>query len=284
MDEKQAPYPYPLPEIDPAWRTKLVKTVAEHCSRGNWNALPALARLLEGVGCRDAAILDHLRKYEHAEFCFPNRNGGCWEGTCWVVRAILEKSQRVVAKWKDGENECTAPVVNPGDWWGMAWLVTHAVSYFPDQAVVEADNPGNAEDIWVESKLGVHARISDDELKDYQTSPGRGGENPEPPEYGCSFTGDGTAYDSESIQITGREYGGGYSNKKYVPFPCLYVGPGIPPEGVNSKRYSNRGDCEGCGKDCYPVDEYPYYDNGTYCSESCYIRAKDGVEPEPEAG
>jgi hypothetical protein len=54
--------PFAPPRFDPAWRTPDVKTLAESIAKeGSFEDLPILADPLEDAGCRDGALLAHLR-------------------------------------------------------------------------------------------------------------------------------------------------------------------------------------------------------------------------------
>jgi len=165
---------------------------------------------------------------------------------------------KITASFKSGENEVAGvPVVNPGDRWGKAWLITVADCAFPSQFIVEADCAGDAQDEFIESDYGKSCRIGEDELKDYGFPVSKGdiiggkevlvdgwmrldGEW-QPEQDGLIennyMSGNGILADTSSIQIDGRE---GWDIK--CPFPCLYHGEGIPDGGLTPLQFSEWGD------------------------------------------
>lgn len=76
---------------------------------------------------------------------------------------------KVTAKFKVGNGEeQQAPVLNPGDWFGKAWLLEVACGYWPVYFVVEADSATDAMDELAESEeYGHHVRIDEDAYADY---------------------------------------------------------------------------------------------------------------------
>jgi hypothetical protein len=250
----QCTFPYPLPTVIPAWRTSTVVAITSGiAAEGAWDRLPILADALQEAGCDDAEILTHLRHCEHGKEKWPNRNGGCWEGTCWVIREIQQKSQKVVAVYaNDGPAQLdlrAAPVVNPGNGFGEVYLVTPETWADGPVYAVEGQNHGEAEDEFIDSRYGEHFRISDNELKDYVTDSGSWGDNPQPPEYRCSFTDSGTPYDSEMIHVNDTEMA-------RLLDTIRYVGPGIPPDGVKPTQFGrDQWECVICNKKFYLFDD-----------------------------
>jgi DNA-directed RNA polymerase subunit RPC12/RpoP len=214
-----------------------------------------------------------------------NRTGGCWQGTCWAVNHLLGKEQRLVAKHPDPETSgefWEYPVVNPGGWFGKTWRITHETSHWPPGFIVEADNPGEAEDEWVDSPYGVHARISEEDLKDYEDPTAYDDQGRFVGVHTCTFTGDGTPYDAESIMIDGAE---SRSRGDHMPFPCLYFGPGLPKKGVNPLVYYDPPTCDQCGTKLYAPPTLTY-DGHFVCSLDClndYTAANPPEEAETEA-
>lgn len=302
IDRLRCSCPYPLPTVNPSWRTSTVVAMASGIlAEGAWDRLPILADALQDADCDDEEILTHLRaayrprkcrcvtaegkilksckickgtgslthglEWErvpmHADGKFPNRNGGCWEGTCWVVRAILQKEQKVVARYEQAATPRYAPVINPGSDVPnhRVWIVVPNTWVDGPEYAVEAVNGTDAESDFVDSKFGEHYRISDEDLKDYMTDPGEWSESPRPPEYSCAFSDSGHPYDSENILVFGREREG---------HPVVYVGPGLPYEGVSPVDYANaRWECEVCGKHfCCPGSEQ-------VCSPECLKKRDD---------
>jgi hypothetical protein len=271
-DRLRCSCPYPLPAVTPSWRTpSVVATASGIAAEGAWDRLPELAAALEAAGCKDEAILAHLRterlvrhgepfehkgqtlvissdEAAHKPGKFPDRNGGCWEGSCWVVDLVLQKEPRVVAKYAHegamAGDVWYAPVLNPGSDVPQhrVWIVVPTTWAGGPEFAVEASSPTSAEDVFIDDDdFGKDHRISADDLKDYRTDPGEWGDNPKPPEYSCSWTGSGNAYDSQEIHVYGRDREG------YVG--VVYVGPGLPHDGVTPTMYATeRWQCVVCDK------------------------------------
>lgn len=105
------------------------------------------------------------------------------------------------------------PVLNPGDWFGKTWLLEIGGSYWPLFLVVEADSVTDAIDELADNeKYGHNIVVADEDLGDYE---------PETCNYGPS----GQVLDLDHLMIHGQE--GADS-----PWPCRYVGDGLPNEGV----------------------------------------------------
>ncbi len=252
--------------------------------QGAWADLPILADALQDAGCDDADILDHLRgvsehhavpfvegkllewdQVTHSEGVFPNLNGGCWQGTCWVVQMLLQRPQRIVAHYNvEGTfvgDLWESPVINPGAADGRAWLIEPSTWANGPTYVVESKYVTGAEDELVDDDdFGKHYRISEEDLKDYLVQPGEWGENPEPPEYSCEWTGSGNPYNSEDIFIHGDE-------TAPVPWACRYHGPGLPPKGLDPRAYANFGPCEHCKRERFPCVRWLPH---RICSKACY--------------
>jgi hypothetical protein len=68
----------------------------------------------------------------------------------------------------NGHELTNIPVLNPGDWFGKAWLVELGGSYFPLFLFVEADSMSDAIDELAENeKYGHQIIVADDDLCDY---------------------------------------------------------------------------------------------------------------------
>lgn len=280
---KKLPFPDRMPVFQASWRTSTAVAISSGivAAKGEWGSLPILADALQDAGCDDPDILNHLRTHEHEPGIFPNRCGGCWEGTCWVVQLVLQQSQRVIARYTHvgtmrGDYQY-APVVNPGAADGRTWCIVPTTWAGGPEYVVEAKTVTGAEDVLIDDDdLGKDYRIEDGDLVDYMTSPGRGGENPEPPEYSCSWTGDGHPYDTEGIYIYGQEH-------QHFPWACSYFGPGIPHKGVHPWSYANFGECEWCGKERFPMSRMRPF---KLCCGACLraVEADRELEQNPEGG
>ena len=104
-------------------------------------------------------------------------------------------------------------VLNPGNWFGKAWLVELGGSYSSLYVVIEADSMSDAIDELAENeKYGHQIVVADEDLGDYDL------EN-------CHYSGTGQVLDLDHLMIHGRE-------GSECPFPCRYFGDGLPEEGV----------------------------------------------------
>ena len=104
-------------------------------------------------------------------------------------------------------------VLNPGDWFGKAWLVEIGGSYSSLYVVIEADSMSDAIDELAENeKYGHQIVVADEDLGDY-------------PEGDRHYSGSGQVLDLDHLMIYGTE-------GSDCPFPCRYFGDGLPEEGV----------------------------------------------------
>ncbi len=104
-------------------------------------------------------------------------------------------------------------VLNPGGWFGKAWLLEIGGSHWPLLLVVEADSVTDAIDELADhEKYAHHIVVPEEDLGDY----------PEDERY---YGPSGQVLDLDHLMIHGQE--GSDS-----PWPCTYHGDGLPPEGV----------------------------------------------------
>ena len=138
-------------------------------------------------------------------------------------------------------------VINPGDYFGKAYIVGVEMGYHVEQFVVEANGEGDAIDEFVDSKFGHLAHIPDDALGDYDmgldgeeapewatwrdlTGKYRTGTPPrEVPHYGGNC---GEPCDLDNIQLHD------------APKALRYFGPFIPQWGLTPKDYSDWGNVD----------------------------------------
>ena len=113
----------------------------------------------------------------------------------------------------NGHDLTDIPVLNPGDWFGKAWLVELGGSYCPLFLIVEADSMSDAIDELAEhEKYGHNIIVADEDLGDY-------------PEDDRHYSGTGQVLDLDHLMIYGQE-------GSACPFRCRYHGDGLPEEGV----------------------------------------------------
>ncbi len=113
----------------------------------------------------------------------------------------------------NGHDLTDIAVLNPGDWFGKAWLIEIGGSYFPLFLVVEADSINDAIDELADNDKFGHLIIVDDaDLGDYPQ---------EDRHYGPS----GQVLDLDHLMIHGQE-------GVECPWKCRYHGDGLPDEGM----------------------------------------------------
>ena len=113
------------------------------------------------------------------------------------------------------------PVLNPGDWFGKAWLLMIGGSYWPLFLIVEADSATDAIDELADSeKYGHHIVVLDKDLTDY-------------PEEDRHYGPSGQVLDLDHLMIHGQEGAD-------CPFPCSYHGDGLPSEGLKPTDFCDR--------------------------------------------
>jgi hypothetical protein len=113
------------------------------------------------------------------------------------------------------------PVLNPGDWFGKAWLLEIGGSFWPLFLVVEADSVTEAIDELADNeKYAHHIVVSPEDLGDY-------------PEDERHYGPSGQVLDLDHLMIHGQE---GVD----CPFLCTYNGDGLPPEGMTPLDFCNR--------------------------------------------
>ena len=113
----------------------------------------------------------------------------------------------------NGHDLTDVPVLNPGDWFGKAWLIELGGSYSSLYLIVEADSMCDAIDELAENdKYGHQIIVADEDLGDY-------------PEGNRHYSGTGQVLDLDHLMIYGQE-------GSDCPFRCRYHGDGLPAEGV----------------------------------------------------
>lgn len=113
----------------------------------------------------------------------------------------------------NGHDLTDIPIINPGGWFGKAWLLEIGGSYWPLFLIVEADTISDAIDELAENeKYGHNIVVPDADLGDY-------------PEDDRHYSGAGQVLDLDHLMVHGQE-------GSDCPFPCRYFGDGLPEEGV----------------------------------------------------
>jgi len=93
----------------------------------------------------------------------------------------------------NGHNLTDILVINPGGWFGKAWLIELGGSYTPLFIVVEADSVSEAIDELSDNEtFGHQIHVSDDDLADYA-------------EDDRHYDGSGRVIDLEHVMVHGRE-------------------------------------------------------------------------------
>lgn len=118
-----------------------------------------------------------------------------------------------------GQDLTDIPVLNPGDWWGKAWLVEIGGSYTPLFLVVEADSVSDAiDELSDDPTYGPQIHVPDSDLGDY-------------PEDERHYDGSGQVIDLDWVTIHGQE-------RTDIPVPMTFHGEGLPAEGIDPRSFA----------------------------------------------
>ena len=113
------------------------------------------------------------------------------------------------------------PVINPGDWFGKAWLIEIGGSYSPLFLIVEADTIQDAIDELADNeKYGHNIVVPVEDLADYDTET-------------CNYGPSGQVIDLDHLMIHGQEGAD-------CPFPCRYFGDGLSKDGMEPTDFHCR--------------------------------------------
>lgn len=119
-------------------------------------------------------------------------------------------------KTRFGE-ETDVPVINPGGWFGKAWIVEIGVGNTAFFYIVEADGYHDAENEFSDSeKYGHMIHVSDEDSGDY-------------PEDQKEYNGSGRHIDTSNMMIHGP-----------CPSAIRYHGDNLPSEGVTPEQYMDQ--------------------------------------------
>src|SRR5207248_3361530 len=109
-------------------------------------------------------------------------------------------------------------VLNPGGWFGKAWLLELGGSYTPLFLVVEADSVTDAIDELSDNEtFGHQIHVPEADLGDY-------------PEDDRHYDGSGRVIDTEHVMVYGQE-------RTELPYPLKYHGDGLPLEGIDPRQF-----------------------------------------------
>jgi hypothetical protein len=115
------------------------------------------------------------------------------------------------------------PVLNPGDWFGKAWLLELGECYSPFFLVVEADTISDAIDELSDNQTyGHQIHVPDSDLSDY-------------PENDRHYDASGRVIDLDHLMIHGQE-------QCDLPSRVVYHGDGLAPEGIDPQTFWHRED------------------------------------------
>ena len=109
-------------------------------------------------------------------------------------KTSVEKHMAITARGTiNGHVLTDIPVLNPGDWFGKAWLVEIGGSYSSLYVVIEADSMSDAIDELAEhEKYGHNIVVADEDLGDYDLED-------------CHYSGSGQVLDLDHLMFHGRE-------------------------------------------------------------------------------
>lgn len=122
-------------------------------------------------------------------------------------------------------HDIEAPVVNPGDCDGRVWLIEIGCGYSSAFYAVEAFSAEAAINEFSGSQWGHLILVEDKDLGDY-------------PEDSRYYNDGGQVCDLDHLMIHGRENARLFYKDYESPWPCTYVGEGLPDEGVSSLIYN----------------------------------------------
>ena len=118
----------------------------------------------------------------------------------------------------NGHDLTDIPVLNPGGWFGKAWLLEIGGCSTPLWLVVEADNVCDAIDELSDNETyGHQIHVPDSDLGDY-------------PEDSRYYEGSGRVLDLDHLMIHGQE-------RSDMPFPVKYHGDSLPSEGIDPREF-----------------------------------------------
>jgi hypothetical protein len=113
------------------------------------------------------------------------------------------------------------PVLNPGGWFGKAWLVEVGGSYTPLFLVVEADNVSEAiDEMSDDPTFGPQIHVPESDLGDFA-------------EDDRHYDGSGRVIDLDHVMVHGRE-------GSDLPFHVRYHGEALARSGVDPRRFPAR--------------------------------------------
>jgi hypothetical protein len=118
----------------------------------------------------------------------------------------------------NGHDLLDLPVLNPGGWFGKAWLVEIGGSYTPLFLVVEADTVCDAiDELSDDETYGHQIHVPDSDLGDY-------------PEDDRHYDGSGRVIDLDHVMVYGEE-------RSEMPFSVKYHGDSLPSEGIDPREF-----------------------------------------------
>ena len=110
------------------------------------------------------------------------------------------------------------PVINPGGWFGKAWLLEIGGSYTPLFLIAEADNVSEAiDELSDDPTFGHQIHVLAEDLNDY-------------PENERHYDGSGRVIDLDWLMVHGQECCD-------FPYPVKYHGDGLPSEGIDPRDF-----------------------------------------------
>jgi len=126
---------------------------------------------------------------------------------------------KITASCKFDDHELNdIPVINPGGWFGKAWLVEIGGSYTPLFLVVEADNVSDAiDELGDDPSYGPQIHVPAEDLGDY-------------PEDERHYDGSGRVIDLDHVMVHGQE-------RTDLPYPVKYHAEGLPADGIDPREF-----------------------------------------------
>jgi hypothetical protein len=125
-------------------------------------------------------------------------------------------SNSIVARWTDKRTgrEESADVLNPGDYWGSAFLVYNQDCFDPPIWIVEADHAQDAQEEFLEHDQAVNCcMVQPEDIADHDDNDGR-----------LTWNSQG-AFDTEALMVDD------------APSDLRYFGDHLPPWGIKPAEY-----------------------------------------------
>ncbi|WP_165248014.1 hypothetical protein [Paludisphaera soli] len=186
-----------MDETPEGWVERLFEF--EYCPECGGDAGDHEVCLVPGIGNYFARCLRGRESPDHGEYAAPLKGPtdmGIDTGGVGMTNPHTggERPMKITASCKFGDHDIKdIPVLNPGGWFGKAWLIEIGGGYTPLFLVVEADSVTDAiDELSDDPTFGPQVHVSDEDLGDY-------------PENERRYDGSGRVIDLDWVAVHGRE-------------------------------------------------------------------------------